>query len=256
MQKIKSALRSRVFASPPPSSSQPSSSSSPSPSWSSWSKQASRCTHSFQPWNLVFSQLWAPEQSHLRWKTTKIGKQMSALATILEINWSSTCQIRCCAMWLCHFDVCNISACVCVWLCFVFCLCVCVSVCLCLYEHLFVEHMKVLLCLCNVQTSLVNTMAKLERVKFNPLTHYHHHHCHCQVQPSDREATWDTIFIIMNNYTILIINVKFNPLPSRLISKATWDALVVLIIIINNYTLIIIINIDNYKIIIIIANAM
>ena len=131
---------------------------------------------------------------------------MSALATILEINWSSTCQIRCCAMWLCHLDVCNISACVCVWLCFVFCLCVCVSVCLCLYEHLFVEHIKVLLCLCKVQTSLVNTMAKLERVKFNPLTHYYHHHCHCQVQPSDREATWDTIFIIMNNYTILIIN--------------------------------------------------
>ena len=139
MQKIKSALRSRVFASPPPtSSSQLSSSSSSSPSWSSWSKQASRCTHSFQPWNLVFSQLWAPEQSHLRWKTTKIGKQMSALATILEINWSSTCQIRCCAMWLCHLDVCNISACVCVWLCFVFCLWLCLVFCLCVCVSLFV----------------------------------------------------------------------------------------------------------------------
>ena len=75
------------------------------------------------------------------------------------------------------------SVCDCVWF------SVCVFACLCLYEHLFVEHMKVLLCLCNVQTSLVNTMAKLERVKFNPLTHYYHHHCHCQVQPSDREAT-------------------------------------------------------------------
>ena len=135
MHKIKSTMRSRVFASPPPTSSSQQSSSSSGASSSSWSKRASRCTHSFQPWNLVFSQFWAPEQSHLRWKTTKIGKQMSALATILEINWSSTCQIRSGAMWLCHLDVCNnrqwyICVCLCVTVFCILSVCLCVCVCM------------------------------------------------------------------------------------------------------------------------------